>query len=115
MPPDEVDAWYLGIYADAIEWAVTYTRGMSQWADGGIKITKPYVSSVFYIHKMSNYVGNVSMIEAKELVKTPVLIACMEFFDYKGTFQHNNRMADAEAIDKIPQLKKEEIKTEHCP
>ncbi|MDT0556565.1 cryptochrome/photolyase family protein [Patiriisocius hiemis] len=54
--PDLVDAWYLGIYIDAIEWVeITNTRGMSQFADGGIIATKPYVSSGSYINKMSNY------------------------------------------------------------
>lgn len=57
--PDEVDAWYLGIYIDAIQWVeITNTRGMSQYADGGIAATKPYVSSANYIHKMSNYCRN---------------------------------------------------------
>ncbi|WP_193162296.1 cryptochrome/photolyase family protein [Microbulbifer hainanensis] len=54
--PDQVDAWYLGIYIDAIEWVeITNTRGMSQYADGGLVATKPYISSGSYIHKMSNY------------------------------------------------------------
>ncbi|MEO1259704.1 MAG: cryptochrome/photolyase family protein [Bacteroidota bacterium] len=54
--PDEVDAWYLGIYIDAIEWVeITNTRGMSQFADGGIVGTKPYCSSANYIDKMSHY------------------------------------------------------------
>jgi deoxyribodipyrimidine photolyase-related protein len=54
--PDEVDAWYLGIYADALDWVqLPNTRGMSQFADGGIVGTKPYTSSAAYINKMSNY------------------------------------------------------------
>lgn len=54
--PDEVDQWYLGIYIDAIDWVeITNTRGMSQFADGGIVGTKPYVSSATYIDKMSHY------------------------------------------------------------
>jgi deoxyribodipyrimidine photolyase-related protein len=57
--PDEVDAWYLGIYIDAIEWVeITNTRGMSQYADGGIVASKPYVSSAAYIHKMGDYCTN---------------------------------------------------------
>jgi deoxyribodipyrimidine photolyase-related protein len=57
--PDEVDAWYLGIYIDAFEWVeMPNTRGMSQYADGGILGSKPYVSSASYINKMSNYCKN---------------------------------------------------------
>ncbi|MCC8410948.1 cryptochrome/photolyase family protein [Mucilaginibacter sp. UR6-1] len=59
LNPDEVDAWYLGVYIDAIEWVeITNTRGMSQFADGGIIGSKPYVSSAAYINKMSDYCGN---------------------------------------------------------
>jgi len=57
--PDDVDQWYLGIYIDAFEWVeITNTRGMSQFADGGIVGTKPYVSSAAYIDKMSHYCGS---------------------------------------------------------
>ncbi len=56
IDPDQVDAWYLGIYIDALEWVqLPNTRGMSQFADGGIVGTKPYTSSAAYINKMSNY------------------------------------------------------------
>ena len=54
--PDEVDDWYLGIYIDAFEWVeLPNTLGMSQYADGGLLATKPYVSSAAYINKMGNY------------------------------------------------------------
>jgi len=56
IDPDQVDLWYLGIYIDAIQWVeITNTRGMSQFADGGLLATKPYVSSANYIDKMSSY------------------------------------------------------------
>jgi deoxyribodipyrimidine photolyase-related protein len=56
VDPDAVDQWYLGVYNDAIEWVeITNTRGMSQYADGGVVATKPYISSANYIHKMSDY------------------------------------------------------------
>ena len=66
--PDEVDAWYLGIYIDALDWVeITNTRGMSQFADGGIVGTKPYVSSASYIDKMSNYCSSCYYNKAKKV------------------------------------------------
>ncbi|MBY5920287.1 cryptochrome/photolyase family protein [Ferrimonas balearica] len=54
--PDEVDAWYLGIYIDAIEWVeLPNTRGMSQFADGGLLASKPYAASGNYVNKMSDH------------------------------------------------------------
>ena len=65
--PDEVDRWYLGIYIDAIEWVeITNTRGMSQFADGGIVGTKPYVSSANYIKKQGNYCNSCAYDSAKK-------------------------------------------------
>lgn len=59
VDPDEVDEWYLGIYIDALQWVeITNTRGMSQFADGGLLATKPYVASANYMHKMGDYCKN---------------------------------------------------------
>ena len=59
IAPDDVDAWYLGVYVDALEWVEKpNTRGMSQYADGGLIATKPYVASANYINKMSDYCGS---------------------------------------------------------
>ena len=56
VDPDQVDAWYLGVYIDAIEWVeMPNTRGMSQFADGGLIATKPYCAGGNYINKMSDY------------------------------------------------------------
>jgi deoxyribodipyrimidine photolyase-related protein len=56
IDPEAVDVWYLGVYIDALEWVeMPNTRGMSQFADGGMIATKPYVASSNYIKKMSDY------------------------------------------------------------
>ena len=56
IDPAQVDAWYLGVYLDAIEWVeMPNTRGMSQFADGGLIASKPYNASGNYINKMSDY------------------------------------------------------------
>lgn len=68
VDPTYVDEWYLGIYIDALEWVeITNTRGMSQFADGGIVGTKPYVSSAAYIDKMSNYCGSCHYNKSKKV------------------------------------------------
>ncbi|GAB4212340.1 MAG: hypothetical protein Fur007_04460 [Rhodoferax sp.] len=55
LDPAEVDTWYLGVYVDAFEWVQQpNTRGMSQWADGGLLATKPYVSSAAYLARMGD-------------------------------------------------------------
>ncbi|OIP82040.1 MAG: cryptochrome/photolyase family protein [Rhodobacterales bacterium CG2_30_65_12] len=56
VAPGEVHAWYLSVYADAFEWVeAPNTIGMSQFADGGVVASKPYVSSGAYIDRMSDY------------------------------------------------------------
>ncbi len=54
--PTELHHWYLRVYADAYEWVeAPNTVGMSQFADGGIIASKPYVSSGSYINRMSDH------------------------------------------------------------
>jgi deoxyribodipyrimidine photolyase-related protein len=56
LDPRALHQWYLGIYIDAFEWVeLPNTLGMSQWADGGLIATKPYVSSGAYVQRMSDY------------------------------------------------------------
>jgi deoxyribodipyrimidine photolyase-related protein len=54
--PRAVHLWYLEVYVDAYEWVeLPNTLGMSQFGDGGLVGTKPYVSSGAYIDRMSDY------------------------------------------------------------
>lgn len=54
--PDEVHRWFMELFIDAYDWVmVTNVYGMSQFADGGLMATKPYISGSNYIIKMSNY------------------------------------------------------------
>lgn len=54
--PAEVHRWYLGVYIDALEWVeAPNTLGMSQWADGGLMATKPYVSGAAYLQRMGDH------------------------------------------------------------
>ncbi len=56
VEPKQVHAWYLGVYVDAVEWVeLPNTLGMSQFADGGLMASKPYIASGKYIDRMSNH------------------------------------------------------------
>jgi deoxyribodipyrimidine photolyase-related protein len=56
VQPQAVHEWYLAVYVDAVEWVeLPNTLGMSQYADGGVMASKPYVASGKYIQRMSNY------------------------------------------------------------
>lgn len=54
--PDDVYRWFMELFIDAYDWVmVPNVYGMSQFADGGLMCTKPYISGSAYIKKMSNY------------------------------------------------------------
>jgi len=54
--PDEVYRWFMELFIDAYDWVmVPNIYGMSQFADGGLMATKPYISGSNYLMKMSDY------------------------------------------------------------
>ena len=54
VQPKRVHVWYLAVYVDAVEWAeLPNTLGMSQYADGGVMGSKPYIATGKYIARMS--------------------------------------------------------------
>ncbi|PWJ42887.1 cryptochrome/photolyase family protein [Sediminitomix flava] len=54
--PNEVYRWFMELFIDAYDWVmVPNVYGMSQFADGGLFATKPYIGGSNYIRKMSDY------------------------------------------------------------
>jgi len=114
VDPDAVDAWYLGVYIDAVQWVeLPNTRGMSQFSDGGKVATKPYVASGRYIHAMSDYCGEC----AYDFREKTGAKACPFNSLYWAFFErHRNKLASIPRIgmmyrtwDKMGEAKKKEI------
>jgi deoxyribodipyrimidine photolyase-related protein len=97
IDPYEVHEWYLAVYADAYEWVeAPNVIGMSQFADGGIVGSKPYVSSGNYIDRMSNYCGDCAYSVKTKLGEgaCPFNLLYWAFLDrHRERFEKNPRMA----------------------
>ncbi len=54
--PDQVYRWFMELFVDSAEWVmIPNVYGMGQFADGGLIMTKPYISSSNYLLKMGDY------------------------------------------------------------
>lgn len=54
--PDEVYRWFMEMFIDSYDWVmVPNVYGMSQFADGGMMTTKPYISGSNYLLKMGDW------------------------------------------------------------
>lgn len=54
--PTDIHEWFLAVHVDAVEWVeLPNVLGMSQYADGGVLASKPYIASGRYLDRMSNY------------------------------------------------------------
>lgn len=96
VDPKQIHEWYLAVYVDAIEWVeLPNTLGMSQYADGGIMASKPYVASGNYINKMSNYCKHCRFNPSKSVGEDacPFTTLFWDFLDtHADTFKNNPRM-----------------------
>ncbi len=98
VDPFEVHEWYLAVYADAYEWVeAPNVIGMSQFADGGIVASKPYVSSGAYIDRMSDHCkGCTYRVKHKTgPLACPFNLLYWHFLDrHRDRFAANPRMAN---------------------
>ncbi|TYC89704.1 cryptochrome/photolyase family protein [Novosphingobium sp. BW1] len=95
--PKQVHEWYLQVYVDAYEWVeLPNTLGMSQFGDGGLLGSKPYVASGAYINRMSDYCGTCAY-NVKERVGSkacPFNALYWHFLDrHRDKLGDNHRMA----------------------
>ncbi len=96
--PAEVHDWYLRVYVDAYEWVeAPNTVGMSQFADGGVIASKPYVSSGSYINRMSDYCKSCHYRVSKKTGEDacPFNLLYWHFLDrHRDRFDGNPRMGN---------------------
>ena len=114
IDPYQVHEWYLAVYADAYEWVeAPNVIGMSQFADGGIVGSKPYVSSGNYIDKMSDYcAGCRYSVKAKVGEGAcPFNLLYWAFLDrHRDRFSANHRMRQMYATwDRMDETKRDQI------
>ncbi|SHJ07460.1 deoxyribodipyrimidine photolyase-related protein [Palleronia salina] len=117
IDPHEVHEWYLSVYADAYEWVeAPNVIGMSQFADGGIVGSKPYVSSGNYIAKMSDYCDGCHYNVKTKLGEgaCPFNLLYWAFMDrHRERFASNPRMAQMYATwDRMKPERREQILSE---
>ena len=104
--PNDVYQWFMELFIDSYDWVmVPNVYGMSQFSDGGLMSTKPYISSSNYILKMSNF---------KKVPWTEIWDALYWNFisNYADHLRKNIRMRFmVNMYDKFKPEKKEKIKT----
>ena len=85
--PASVYDWFMEFFIDSYDWVmVPNIYGMSQFADGGLMSTKPYISGSNYILKMSNY-------KKEDWTKTWDALYWNFINDNRDFFKRNPRMS----------------------
>ncbi|SHI78381.1 deoxyribodipyrimidine photolyase-related protein [Wenxinia saemankumensis] len=117
IEPQQVQDWFMGSYADAYEWVMSANViGMSQFADGGIVASKPYVASANYIDRMSDYCSGCAY-SAKTKVgegACPYNLLFWSFLDrHRRRFEGNGRMGQLyRTWDRMDEDKRSQILSE---
>ena len=114
VAPREIHAWYLAVYVDAVEWVeLPNTLGMSQYADGGRMVSKPYVASGQYIKRMSNYCANCRYKPAESVGEDacPFTTLYWDFLArHESRFRNHPRAGmQWRSLDRVPAAKREAI------
>lgn len=100
--PNEVYRWFMKMYIDSYDWVmVPNVYGMSQFADGGLMTTKPYISGSNYLLKMGNW-------EKGEWQKTWDGLFWRFMHTHRTFFMTNPRLGMLiRSFDKMPEEKRD--------
>jgi deoxyribodipyrimidine photolyase-related protein len=115
--PQAVHEWYLGVYVDAVEWVeLPNVLGMSQYADGSLMASKPYVATGQYIDRMSNHCKGCRF-KPKESTGPNACPFTTLYWDYLlrhvDTLARNPRMAlSLKHLDRLSPDQRESIQTQ---
>jgi len=113
--PWRVHEWHLAMYADAVDWvSLPNVLGMSQYGDGGIVGSKPYVASGNYIDRMSDYCAGCRY-DPKRATgdgACPVTTLYWDFLSrHRGRLRDNHRMGlQLRNLDRKPDAERRAIR-----
>ena len=109
--PNEVHQWFMEMYIDSYDWVmVPNVYGMTQFADGGLMTTKPYISGSNYLMKMSDYekgswqetwdglFWRFMHVHRSFFLKNPRLGMLVSMFDKMSEEKRQNHLNNAEAF-----------------
>ncbi len=100
IDPGDVYRWFMEMFIDAYDWVmVPNVYGMSQYADGGMMTTKPYISGSNYLLKMSDYPKG-DWTEVWDGLFWRFMIKNLSFFEKQPRMQMLCAMAQKKQADK---------------
>jgi deoxyribodipyrimidine photolyase-related protein len=117
VKPRQVHEWYLAVYVDAVEWVeLPNSLGMSQYADGGVMASKPYIASGKYIDRMGNYCKSCKYDPAKSVGVDACPITTM-YWDFlmrhEKLLSSNPRMGmQVKNLQRLTETTRNEIKSQ---
>lgn len=117
VDPQEVNEWFLIVYADAFEWVeMPNVSGMALFADGGLLASKPYAAGGAYISRMSNYCKSCSYSVSRKTGEKacPFNYLYWDFLDRNhAKLKGNNRLSIAyRTLEKMSDEKRKLVRDE---